>query len=197
MAAAFVLAATGIAFGDDRIVINPQSAYPEGPLAAGNFVYYAEMGGDRVMRWDGHANTPIWSRPGCGPTSVAQGVGDTLIILCDEESVLVRITPTGKTVEVIKTDAEGRPFVAPNASINDAKGGIYWSASGIFSPTASAEGAVLYLDPAGKLWRVAGGIHYSNGVALSPDGKVLYVSAARTQPSRRLLEELHADQLAG
>ena len=184
MAAAFFLAAAGIALADDRVVINPRSAYPEGPLVAGDLVYYAEMGSDRVMRWDGHANTPVWSRPGCGPTSVARGAGDTLVVLCDQESVLVRITPAGKTVEVIKTDAEGRSFVAPNASINDAKGGIYWSASGIFSPSSPPEGAVLYLDKTGRLERLAEGIHYSNGVALSPDGKVLYVSE---HLSRRIL----------
>ena len=171
LAAGLAAAATA-----DRVVINPQSAYPEGPVVAGNDIYYAEMGGQRVMRWDGHANAPIWSRPGCGPTSVARGTNDTLVVLCDEESVLVRITPAGKTVEVISQDSDGKAFVAPNASINDTHGGIYWSASGIFSSSAPSTGAVLYLDKDGGLHRVAEGIHYSNGVALSPDGKVLYVS---------------------
>jgi sugar lactone lactonase YvrE len=168
----------------DRIVINPRSAYPEGPVAAYGAVYYAEMGDDRVMRWDGTQSVPVWSREGCGPTSVARGTGDTLVVLCDREQVLVRITREGKQLEVIDHDSSGRRFLTPNASINDDHGGIFWSASGLFSPTAKAEGAVMYLGPDGKLRRVAEGIHYSNGVALSPDGKVLYVSE---HLSRRIL----------
>ncbi|MEJ0097374.1 MAG: SMP-30/gluconolactonase/LRE family protein [Bauldia sp.] len=178
------IAVAGAAAADDRIVVNPKSPYPEGPVAVGNDVYYAEMGSDRVMRWDGHGNAAVWSRPGCGPTSVARGGGDTLVVLCDMEQVLVRITTDGKTVQVIKTDSDGRPFLTPNASINDAKGGIYWTSSGLFSPTSPSQGAVLYLDKAGGLHRLAEGIHYSNGVALSPDGKILYVSE---HLSRRVL----------
>ncbi len=169
---------------EDRIVVNPKSPYPEGPVVAGSDVYYAEMGSNRVMRWDGHENTAIWSRPGCGPTSVARGGGDTLVILCDIEQVLVRISTAGKTIEVIRTDSDGRPFLTPNASINDAKGGIYWTSSGLFSPTSPSQGAVLYLDKNGGLHRLAEGIHYSNGVGLSPDGKILYVSE---HLSRRVL----------
>ena len=43
------------------------------------------MGDDRVMRWNGSENTPVWSRDGCGPTSVARGTDDTLVVLCDRE----------------------------------------------------------------------------------------------------------------
>jgi len=181
---ALVVAGAAAAAEPDSVVINPQSPYPEGPVVAGNDIYYAEMGDDRVMRWDGQANASVWSRPGCGPTSVARGEGGTLVVLCDQEQVLVRITPAGQTVAVINADGAGHPFLAPNASINDAKGGIYWSASGLFSPRSPAQGAVLYLDKDGGLWRLAEGIHYSNGVALSPDGKVLYVSE---HLSRRIL----------
>ena len=183
--AAFV-AASGVAASPPvvRDIVNPRSAYPEGPVADGPYVYYAEMGSDRVMRWDGHTNTPIWSRAGCGPTSVARGADGALVVLCDREQVLVRITPQGNTLAVIATDSDGRPFLTPNASINDDKGGIYWTSSGLFSPTSPAEGVVLYLDAAGGLHRLAEGIHYSNGVALSPDGKLLYVSE---HLSRRVL----------
>lgn len=179
-----VLSGSGASSGGAPRTINPRSAYPEGPVVDGGDVYYAEMGADRVMRWDGHVNVPIWSRAGCGPTSVARGAGGSLVILCDREQALVRITPKGDTLGVIAVDSDGRPFLTPNASINDGKGGIYWTSSGLFSPTSPSEGAVLYLDAAGGLHRLAEGIHYSNGVALSPDGKLLYVSE---HLSRRVL----------
>ncbi len=85
---------------------------------------------------------------------------------------------------MITRDADGQTFMDPNASVNDAKGGVYFSSSGLFSPTAPAQGAVLYLAASGRLTRVAEGIHYSNGVALTPDGKTLYVSE---HLSRRVL----------
>ncbi len=176
---AAVLAGAGL------MVVNPRSEYPEGPVVDGPFVYYAEMGSDRVMRWDGHANVSVWARTGCGPTSIALGDSGSLVVLCDREQVLAEITPDGKTLAVIATDSAGRPFLTPNASINDGKGGIYWTSSGLFWPTSPSQGAVLYLDAHGGLTRLAEGIHYSNGVALSPDGKTLYVSE---HLSRRVLE---------
>jgi gluconolactonase len=115
---------------------------------------------------------------------VARGAGTSLVVLCDREQVLVRITPAGDTLAVISADSDGRPFLTPNASTNDGKGGIYWTSSGLFSPTSPSQGAVLYLDATGGLHRLAEGIHYSNGVALSPDGKLLYVSE---HLSRRVL----------
>ena len=160
----------------DRAVLNPDSAYPEGPLVEGGDLYYAEMGDDRVMRFDGAANHVVWSRPGCGPTSVARGGEGTFVVLCHRQALLARINPAGETLALIDRDAEGRRFVTPNASVNDGKGGVYFSSSGDFAPGAPAKGAVLYLAPDGRLSRLAEGIRYANGVAVSPDGGTLYVS---------------------
>ena len=179
-AAMFLLAAVPlsapIVAADDRIVVNPRALYPEGPLSDGTGgFYYTEMGADRVMHWDGKANRQVWTRQGCGPTSVSNYNGD-LIVLCHIEAALLRISKAGVTLGVINKDKNGMPFKTPNFSVNDKKGGVYFSSSGDFSPTAPAEGAVMYLDKAGTLSRLAEGIHYSNGVGLTPDGKRLYVS---------------------
>ena len=159
-----------------RVTINPKALYPEGPLVDGELLYYAEMGGDRVMRWDGAENHVVWSRNGCGPTSVSRAEDGALNVLCHREEALVRVSPSGETLKTIDRDEGGLTFRTPNASVNDGKGGVYFSSSGSFSPSAASEGAVLYLDRNDRLRRVAEGIHYSNGVALSPDGGKLYVS---------------------
>ena len=91
-------------------VVNPASSYPEGPVAVGEVVYYAEMGSDRVLRWDGVSNTAIWSRSGCLPTSVARGSGDSLIVLCHGEGALVRIGPDGKELAVLGRQSAGNLF---------------------------------------------------------------------------------------
>lgn len=169
------VSAAGIAAGG-LTAINPDSAYPEGAFVQDGVLYYAEMGNDRVMRWDGATNTVVWSRPGCAPTAVARGGDDQLVVLCHREAVVARIGLDGETIGFVAEDAAGRRFVTPNAATNDGRGGVYFSSSGQFSPGASARGAVLYLDPAGVLRRVATGIHYANGVALTPDGRRLFVS---------------------
>lgn len=156
-------------------VVNPASAYPEGPSVVGGRLYYAEMGSDRVMYFDGDANHVLWSRQGCGPTS-AVPAGDSLVVLCHREEIVARIGHDGALIEIIDRDSHGRPFANPNAAGSDGKGGVYFSSSGVFSPNARATGAILHLAADGSLTRVARDIHYANGVALSPDGAILYVS---------------------
>jgi len=172
--AAAALAAPALAAAE-LVTINGAAQYPEGPIADQNGIYYAEMGAGQVMRWNGTQNRRVWSNPACGPTSVAR-YGADLIVLCHRVGALVRISPSGELLQVVDRDRNGRPFVTPNASVADGKGGVYFSSSGSFSPTAPAEGAVLYLDPARRLSRLVEGIHYANGVTLTADGGTLYVS---------------------
>src|SRR5262245_45711937 len=73
---------------DDLVPINDRAFYPEQPLWYNGALYYAEMGKDRVTKWDGKRNTVFWTSDGCGPTSVAQGQAQTLIILCHLQNAL-------------------------------------------------------------------------------------------------------------
>ena len=167
----------GLAGAASRLaVVNPDSAYPEGPSVVDGVLYYTEMGNDRVMRFDGTDNRRVWSRDGCGPTSV-QPMGDgSLAVLCHREEVVALITPDGGEVSIIDRDRDGGSFRDPNAAVSDGRGGVYFSSSGLFSPGARSTGAILHLDAAGVLTRVAEGIHYANGVAVSGDGHLLYAS---------------------
>jgi gluconolactonase len=175
---AAVLAAASVAASVPALeVVNPSAAYPEGPAAVGGVVYYGEMGADRVIAWDGSRNRAVWERDQCGPTSVAPYSSGLLAILCHREEAVAIIDPaTGETHRLIDRDDAGEPFPTPNASIADGAGGVYLSSSGIFSSSAPAAGSILHLTVDGVLRRLATGIHYANGVALSGDGRTLFVS---------------------
>jgi gluconolactonase len=174
--------ALGLAVGEpavraeDLVAINELAFYPEQPLWHNDALFYAEMSKDRVVKWDGKRNTPFWTSRGCGPTSVAEGQAQTLIILCHLQNALAKIDMSGHTVRFIDRDADGASFMDPNGSANDKKGGLYFSSSGIFAYEAPAQGSVYYLDSNEVLRKVADKIWYSNGVALSHDGRKLFVS---------------------
>ena len=163
--------------------VNPASAYPEGPSVVDGRLYYAEMGSDRVMVFDRAENRELWSRKGCGPTSVVPA-GESLVVLCHREEVVARIGRDGALIDIIDRDRDGKPFADPNAAGSDGKGGVYFSSSGVFAPGAPATGAILHLAADGTLTRVARNIHYANGVVVSPDGKTLFASE---HLSRRVL----------
>ena len=97
-------------------------------------LYYAEMGNDRVMRFDGETNTPVWERERCGPTAVAPTGDGSLAVLCHHEEIVARISRNGALLDVIDRDEDGRAFSNPNAAVSDGKGGIYFSSSGSFAP---------------------------------------------------------------
>lgn len=162
--------------GSALTIINPASAYPEGPTVVDGILYYAEMGDDRVMRFDGETNAAIWTRAGCGPTTVVAVADGALAVLCHRAEIVARITPDGALLGIVDRDRDGRTFSNPNAGTSDGKGGVYLSSSGSFAPRARATGAILHLDASGTLTRVAEHIHYANGVALSPDRGTLFAS---------------------
>lgn len=157
-------------------VVDPQASYPEGPLRVDGRLFYTEYGAQTVMRWDGRRLHRVWQRTGCGPSGLAPTRRGGLLVTCYDSNTLVEISRRGRTRRVIGTDRRGRRFLGPNDLTRDARGGIYVTASGVYSADAPVQGTILYRAPGGGLRRVARGIHYANGIALSPDGRHLYVS---------------------
>ena len=134
-----------------------------------------------VMTWDGQQNREVWRQEGCGPSAVIEGGDGNFIVTCYHADTLVRITPAGETVATFAEDADGLPFLGPNDAVADAKGGVYFSASGKWDVTAPIEGKFLYLAPDGAVAEVANDIHDADGLALSPDGGTRYVSEMAAQ----------------
>src|ERR1700751_3334011 len=115
-----------------------------------------------------HANAPnglSWDTTGrlLGATTAPGHMGVQVIYPAGREAMLA-------------DKFEGKPFVRPNDLIADKKGGVYF-ADPANVPNPPSPPAVYYISPdGGKVFKVADGIEFPNGVSLSPDEKILYVN---------------------
>lgn len=149
--------------------------YPEGPIFAGETVLFAEMHADRIVAWDEEGTRTFYESRGCGPTAIAP-YKDGYAVLCHLTDEVHLVSADGRLIARLDKDAGGRGFVNPNDASADDHGGVYFSASGVFSRAAKPEGAVLYLDADGIIHRLAEHIHYANGVYFDKARRLLYVS---------------------
>lgn len=165
--------------GEPKVIVEDAS-FPEGPHWQDGQLFYVDYGAHRVMRWDGETLNAVWVQDGCGPSAVVAR-GENFVVTCYDANSLIEITPAGETVQTFDADAQGGTLLGPNDATEDAAGGVYFSASGVWDVAAPIEGRILYLAPDDTVTEVANDIHYANGLALSPDGKTLYASEMAAQ----------------
>ena len=84
----------------------------------------------------------------------------------------------GSVIRTVAGSYNGNRLDGPNGMVVDSKGGIYFTDSR-YSPGSELmqdKPAVYYVNSAGDVSRIIDDINFPNGVALSPDGKTLYVT---------------------
>jgi sugar lactone lactonase YvrE len=152
------------------------AAYPEGPLWRDGKLLYVEYAGPGVKIWDGKHAADFWRGEHCGASGLIDYRNGHVLVACYDANTIVELDAAGRLIRTIDRDSGGKPFLGPNDFTADHRGGIYISASGIYDLKAPISGTVLYLSPSGSIVEAANLIHYSNGLALSKDGKTLLVS---------------------
>lgn len=173
--AALVTAVAVPVWAADITVINDKAAFPEGPAFIDGKLHYVEYGAHTIDVWDGKASTVLWKQDGCGPSAVLPlGEGD-LVVTCYDNGTIARVSRDGKSVAAYDKDADGKPLQGPNDITADGKGGVFFTASGPWE-SGPIVGKVYHLGADGAIRSVADDLHYANGVALSADGKRLYVN---------------------
>lgn len=143
--------------------------FPESPIFVGNTLYFVDYGASDVLRLINGKLEAVWHRDGCGANGLAAQRG-RLFVACYDSGSIVEITTDGKTLNTTDHDDTGSRFINPN-DLATSDGGLYFTASG----AGSVLGKVYYRTPDGKVKLVAAGIAYANGIAVSKDGRTLYV----------------------
>jgi gluconolactonase len=154
-------------------VLNNDAHYPEGPIWFQGKLYYVEYDRNAVMTWDGSKNAVFSTEKGCGQSAVVPAAHGEFLTTCYDNGTIGRIAADGTVLPAYTHDKDGNKFTGPNDFAPDGRGGIYFTASG--TPPAALDGKVFYIAPDGSITLEAGDLHNANGLAVSRDGKILYV----------------------
>lgn len=188
MTAALLIALGSAAYAADIKVIDADAKFPEGPFVENGVLYYAQYGAGEIDKWDGKTRSVLWKQEGSGANAVAR-FGTGFIIAGYDNGTIVLTDAEGKTASVIDHDDEGARLLGPNDISLDRKGGAYVTLSGPWE-TPPIVGKVVHVTADGKAKVVAKDIHYANGIAVSKDGKTLYVNESE---ANRIIQFTIAD----
>jgi gluconolactonase len=172
LALATLMAATTLPLhAAEPAVLASEVSFPEGTVYIGTTLYFVDFNSSEVLRLSGGAVQRVWQQPGCGANGLLP-VPSGLLVACYANGSVAKISLDGRLLETIRRDDAGQPLASPNDLAADARGGVYFSASG----AAGIPGKVFYLGADRSLREVASDIAYSNGLVVSLDGRRLYVN---------------------
>jgi gluconolactonase len=160
--------------------------WAEGPVWLGDMhcLLWSDIPNNRMMRWDERTGaTSVFREPSDyanGNTRDRQG----RIVTCEHGPRRVTRTEFDGAITVLADRFEGKRLNSPNDVVVKSDGSIWFTDPnfGIMSHYEGHKAApelptdVYRIDPAsGKVERVASGLDKPNGLAFSPDEKLLYI----------------------
>jgi gluconolactonase len=178
-----LVALLALAGAQDFSTLTPElvaSGFPggEGPVwSRAGFLIFSDYSHDRLYKLEPGHEPEIYrenSNGTNGNTMDAQG----RLYSCEYKSRRVTRTDRSGRIEVLATRFEGKRFNAPNDIVVRKDGHVYFT-DPLFTPLDQRDldfYGVYHLDPKGDLEAIARWQTRPNGIALSPDGKILYVA---------------------
>ncbi len=178
--------------------------FPEGPVAMPDgSVLVVEIEGARLIRVLPDGTKQVAAELGGGPNGAAMGPNNCVYVcnnggfnwITEADGFLrphgradnytggsiQRVDLASGTVEALYTHCGDVPLMGPNDIVFDGKGGFWFTDHGKSYDRLMDRGALFYAAQDGSFIKeVAFPLITPNGVGLSPDGKVLYVSETET-----------------
>ncbi len=142
-------------------------------------VFFSMTGIGTISRFDpGTAAAEVWAHVPAANGHTIEPSGSHVVM--SSVGALLRLDASGRATAVVASHVAGRWLTYPNdVALDPFRGGFYITDSGYkATPTtipADPQGRVYRADADGRVREVAGALAYANGIALSPDGNVLYV----------------------
>ena len=166
--------------------------HPEGICTAPDGTMSASGEAGQIYRIEGGRAVAVASTGGWTLGLAADAAGR--IYACDAaRREVVRWSPGASTVETISSGPEGAPFVTPNWAAFAPDGRLFVSDSGSWK---GRDGRIVVIAPDGgtHVWSDAS-IDFPNGLAVSPDGRELWI--LESTPGRLVRIPIGEDGEAG
>ncbi len=179
--------------------------WAEGPVWLGDTrsLLWSDIPNNRMLRWDeetgavSHFRKP--SNNANGNTRDRQG----RLVTCEHGSRRVTRTEPDGSITVIADSFQGKRLNSPNDIVVKSDGSIWftdptfgimgWYEGGKATPELPMN--VYRVDPSGEIAVVAEGINQPNGLAFSPDERLLYIVESRAVPRKILACEVKGKTL--
>ncbi|CAB3633595.1 Gluconolactonase [Achromobacter pulmonis] len=180
------------------------SRWAEGPVwfGDGRYLLWSDIPNDRILRWDEitgavHAfRSP--SNHANGNTRDRQG----RLITCEHRTRRVTRTEHDGRITVLAASHAGRPLNSPNDVVVKSDGSI-WFTDPPFGIVGHYQGEPARQELPANIYRIDGvsgqlsvvaeGVNGPNGLAFSPDEKLLYVVESRARPRNFLVFRVQDD----
>lgn len=153
-------------------------SFLEGPVvdAKGN-LYVSDIPWGRVFRIDPQGSWTLVAEYDGEPNGM-KFLDDTTLLITDYKRGLMQLDVVSGVVQPYLARRNSESFKGVNDLVFDASGNVYFTdqgQTGLHDPT----GRLYRLSPEGKLDVLISNIPSPNGVALSPDGRVIFVGVTR------------------
>ncbi len=165
-----------VAPGVEPVLVQEGFVFTEGPVGTPDGgLYFSDIRPNRIYRLDSNGEIGLFREQTNGANGLAvTREGDLLAAEGDGKRISKR--SRDGTVTTVTEGSEGKPFLAPNDLILDAKGGIYFTDPGPRPVVPGRTAYVYYLPPGAKQPIVIDDkIARPNGLTLTCDGKTLIV----------------------
>ncbi|HEY6133924.1 MAG TPA: SMP-30/gluconolactonase/LRE family protein [Rubrivivax sp.] len=167
----------------------------EGPVwfGDGRFLLFSDIPNNRILRWDDSSGaTSVFRVPSNNANGLARDAQGRLLT-CEHLTRRITRTEYDGSITVLADRYDGKRLNSPN-DITCQRNGAVWFTDPPFGIGGHWEGepaeselphAVYRIDPAtGAMQQVITDLVAPNGLAFSPDEKVLYVVESRARPHR-------------
>ena len=154
-------------------------SYTEGPAwsVKDNYLVFSDTPADRIMKWVPGQRVEVFREKANGPSGNAFDAEGRLYT-CELHSRRVTRTNKDGSVEVVADKWEGKRFNAPN-DIVVSRGHVYFTDPAFGDQAEHREldfYGVYHIPPKGGIKLVAKPTGRPNGIAVSPNGRTLYVA---------------------